>query len=86
MRLLEEGVEVVGFDNLNPCYDSSLKGVLILSLKTASGRSVTPFTLIEANLDECNAVCLAFNQYKPAKVVNLAAQAGLRCAVCGIPS
>lgn len=33
MRLLEEWVEVVGFDNLNPCYDSSLKGVLIFELK-----------------------------------------------------
>ena len=49
-RLLEAGVEVVGFDNVNPYYDPSLKRARLAELEAASSRSSTPFTLIEADL------------------------------------
>jgi UDP-glucuronate 4-epimerase len=80
-RLLEEGVEVVGFDNVNPYYNPSLKRARIAELEAASSRSGTPFTLIEADLEDSEAVLSAFDQYKPAKVVNLAAQAGVRYSI-----
>jgi UDP-glucuronate 4-epimerase len=80
-RLLEEGVEVVGFDNVNPYYDPSLKRARLAELEAASSRSGTPFTLIEADLEDSETVRSAFDQHKPAKVVNLAAQAGVRYSI-----
>jgi UDP-glucuronate 4-epimerase len=80
-RLLEEGVEVIGFDNVNPYYDPSLKRARLAELEASSNRSNTPFTLIEADLEDRDAVRSAFYHYKPAKVVNLAAQAGVRYSI-----
>jgi UDP-glucuronate 4-epimerase len=80
-RLLEAGVEVVGFDNVNPYYDPSLKRARLAELEAAFSRNGTPFTLIEADLEDSEAVRSAFDQYKPSKVVNLAAQAGVRYSI-----
>jgi UDP-glucuronate 4-epimerase len=80
-RLLGEGVPVVGFDNLNPYYDPSLKRARLAELEATSNLSGTPFTLIEADLEDGDAVRSAFEQHKPAKVVNLAAQAGVRYSI-----
>ena len=80
-RLLEQGTPVVGFDNVNPYYDPSLKRARIAQLEAAASATGTPFQLIEADLEDRYAVDAAFETYKPNKVMNLAAQAGVRYSI-----
>ena len=80
-RLLERGTPVVGYDNVNPYYDPSLKRARLAQLESTARRTGTPFRLIEANLEDRAAVEVAFNSTKPNKVVNLAAQAGVRYSI-----
>lgn len=80
-RLLEAGTPVVGYDNLNPYYDPSLKKGRLAQLEALSNASGVPFTLIEADLEDADAVRLAFECHQPSKVVNLAAQAGVRYSI-----
>lgn len=80
-RLLEQGTPVVGFDNVNPYYAPSLKRARIAQLEAAASATGTPFQLIEADLEDREAVEAAFKQHKPQKVVNLAAQAGVRYSI-----
>jgi len=71
----------VGFDNVNPYYDPLLKRARIAQLEAAASASGTPFQLIEADLEDQEAVQEAFQQHKPRRVVNLAAQAGVRYSI-----
>lgn len=80
-RLLESGTVVVGFDNVNPYYDPSLKRARIAELEALAARTGTAFQLIEADLADRAAVENAFAQHKPQHVVNLAAQAGVRYSI-----
>ncbi|MCP9882399.1 NAD-dependent epimerase [Cyanobium sp. Alchichica 3B3-8F6] len=80
-RLLERGTPVVGFDNLNPYYDPSLKRARIDQLQATAERTSTHFQLIEADLEDRQAVEAAFETHKPHRVVNLAAQAGVRHSI-----
>jgi len=80
-RLLEQGTPVVGFDNLNPYYDPALKRARLAQLLATAQSSGTPFQLITADLEDRAAVEAAFAQHKPKKVVNLAAQAGVRYSI-----
>jgi UDP-glucuronate 4-epimerase len=81
IKLLERGNTVVGFDNINPYYDPSLKRARIIELQATAERVGTSFQLIEADLEDCQAVESAFETHKPQKVVNLAAQAGVRYSI-----
>jgi UDP-glucuronate 4-epimerase len=80
-RLLEQGTPVVGFDNVNPYYDPSLKRARIAQLEATAASTGTSFQLIEADLEDKGAVEAAFAEHKPQKVVNLAAQAGVRYSI-----
>ena len=80
-RLLQRGTPVVGFDNLNPYYDPALKRGRLAQLQATAARTGTPFQLIEADLEDRIAVEAAFAAHKPQKVVNLAAQAGVRYSI-----
>jgi UDP-glucuronate 4-epimerase len=75
MRLLERGDEVIGFDNLSDYYDVSLKRA---RLERFGGHP--NYTHIQADLADRAAVEAAFATHKPQRVVNLAAQAGVRYA------
>ena len=72
-RLLEEGVEVVGFDNLNPYYDVRLKRARLDILTGHAG-----FAFVEGDLADRHAVARLFVETRPTHVVHLAAQAGVR--------
>ena len=72
-RLLERGDQVVGFDNLNDYYDVNLKRARLARLQGYPG-----FTEVRANLEDRAALSAAFSQHQPQRVVNLAAQAGVR--------
>ena len=80
-KLLERGTPVVGFDNVNPYYDPSLKRARLAKLKATSQSTGTRFQLIEADLEDRAAVESAFAEHSPRKVVNLAAQAGVRYSI-----
>ena len=80
-RLLERGTAVLGFDNVNPYYEPALKRARLKQLEATSERTGTSFQLIEANLEDGAAVEAAFAEHKPSKVVNLAAQAGVRYSI-----
>ncbi|HZT87355.1 MAG TPA: NAD-dependent epimerase [Stellaceae bacterium] len=72
-RLLEQGGQVVGLDNLNPYYDPRLKLARREQLLTYSG-----FRFCELDLADRNEMAALFAEYRFPYVVNLAAQAGVR--------
>ena len=80
-RLLERGTAVLGFDNMNPYYDPALKRARLKQLQATAERTGKSFQLIEADLDNRAAVEEVFAAHKPEKVVNLAAQAGVRYSI-----
>ena len=73
IKLLERGDEVIGVDNLNDYYDVSLKEARLERVKKCSA-----FTDIRADIQDRDAMADIFAKYKPQRVVNLAAQAGVR--------
>ncbi|MBS0457766.1 MAG: NAD-dependent epimerase [Proteobacteria bacterium] len=75
MRLLARGDEVVGIDNLNDYYDVGLK-----KARLARFADDPRYTHVAADLADRPAIEHVFATYKPARVVNLAAQAGVRYA------
>ncbi|MFM8525479.1 MAG: NAD-dependent epimerase [Cyanobacteriota bacterium] len=77
-RLLQAGTPVVGYDNLNSYYDPTLKRARLQQLDDTARRTGTSFQFLKADLEDRPAVEHAFEEYKPIKVVNLAAQAGVR--------
>ena len=80
-RLLACGAEVIGFDNVNPYYDVTLKRARIAELQAQADQVGGSFRLIEADLEDQEAVEDVFKTYTPCKVVNLAAQAGVRYSI-----
>jgi UDP-glucuronate 4-epimerase len=72
-RLLEEGDEVVGIDNLNDYYDVALKKARLAQLESKKN-----FRFIKLSLEEKEGVLSLFNSKEFDVVVNLAAQAGVR--------
>jgi len=72
-RLLGQGAEVVGLDNLNDYYDVDLKLARLQQLANAHG-----FRFVKAELSDRNAVAELFKTERFDAVVNLAAQAGVR--------
>ncbi len=75
LKLLERGDEVVGIDNLNDYYDVSLKQARLARFSGHPG-----YTHIHADLADRAAIEAAFAVHKPQRVINLAAQAGVRYA------
>ncbi|KRG68946.1 NAD-dependent epimerase [Pseudoxanthomonas dokdonensis] len=72
-RLLDRGDEVLGYDNLNDYYDPTLKQARLDRLLPQPG-----FRFVKASLEDRPALEAAFNEFRPQRVVNLAAQAGVR--------
>ena len=72
-RLLENGVQVTGIDNLTPYYDVKLKEDRLAQLSVFEG-----FTHAGIDLADTKAVDEVFRGSQPEVVVNLAAQAGVR--------
>ncbi len=73
LRLLERGDEVVGLDNLNDYYEVSLKEARLVRLTDKQG-----FKFVKINLEDKADIEQLFADEKFDKVVNLAAQAGVR--------
>ena len=73
LRLLDRGDEVIGVDNVNDYYDVSLKEARLARVK-----NYDKFTEIRKGLEDRDAIEATFKKYQPQRVVNLAAQAGVR--------
>ena len=71
--LLDRGDEVVGLDNLNDYYDVSLKEARLARLTARKG-----FTFARIDLADREGVAALFAKERFNRVVNLAAQAGVR--------
>ncbi len=75
-RLLERGHEVIGFDNLSPYYDVSLKEARLERLN-----QFEHFSFRKGDLADRTATEAAFAEERPARVIHLAAQAGVRHSI-----
>ncbi|GAB4271216.1 MAG: NAD-dependent epimerase [Candidatus Rifleibacteriota bacterium] len=73
ISFLKRGDEVVGFDNLNDYYDVKLKEDRLAIL-----RNHQSFTFVKGDLADRVAVEKLFKEHRFNRVVNLAAQAGVR--------
>ena len=75
LRLLERGDQVIGIDNLSDYYDVTLK-----QARLARFMQHPNYTHVHADLADRAAIVAAFAAHRPQRVVNLAAQAGVRYA------
>jgi len=90
-RLLNRGTAVLGLDNFNNYYDPALKFARLKDLRITAENNGTPFALIKADLEDSAALESLFRGEStevknldiaaPTKVVNLAAQAGVRYSI-----
>ena len=72
-RLLADGQQVVGLDNLNDYYDPALKAARLAQLTAAPA-----FRFEHVDLRDSAATASVFQRHHPERVVHLAAQAGVR--------
>jgi UDP-glucuronate 4-epimerase len=72
-RLLKQGDEVVGLDNLNDYYDVKLKEARLERLQKSRA-----FRFLKSDLGDRTGVEKIWREVKPEVVVHLAAQAGVR--------
>jgi UDP-glucuronate 4-epimerase len=75
-RLLEQGCTVAGIDNLNDYYDVKLKETRLNLL-----RPMERFSFVKGDITDKDMLFTAFDKYRPAVVVHLAAQAGVRYSI-----
>ena len=75
-RLLERGDEVIGLDNLNDYYDVNLKLARLNQLEQLPG-----FRFVKMDLADRKGMARLFAEERFEKVVNLAAQAGVRYSI-----
>ncbi len=80
-RLLELGYEVVGVDIVNDYYDVELKQSRIIHLTNLANKNNYKFENIRINISNYSALRECFQKYNFKKVVNLAAQAGVRYSI-----
>ena len=74
--LLDQGVEVVGLDNLNDAYDIRMKRHRLASLEGLDG-----FTFVEADIENLYELEPVFSANRFDAIFNLAARAGVRYSI-----
>jgi len=76
LRLLARGDEVIGIDNLNDYYDVGLKRA-----RLARTIEYDRYRELRIDIQDRTAVAQTFARNRPQRVVNLAAQAGIRYSI-----
>jgi UDP-glucuronate 4-epimerase len=76
LRLLERGDTVIGIDNHNDYYDPAIK-----EARLARHAKHLSYAHLRIDLADRSAIESAFATHKPQRVVNLAAQAGVRYSI-----
>lgn len=75
-RLLANGHEILGIDNLNDYYDVTLKHARLAQLEQCPG-----FSFVKLDLADRKNVAVLFEQHKFDVVLHLGAQAGVRYSI-----
>jgi UDP-glucuronate 4-epimerase len=75
-RLLLDGYEVTGLDNLNNYYDPALKKARLQQLAPFEG-----FRFVQGDAADREAIAHLFEEQRPQRVIHLAAQAGVRYSI-----
>ena len=70
-------IKVIGMDSITDYYDVNIKYGRLKEIDSLKG----DWTFIKANIADKAAIEVAFSQYRPSVVVNLAAQAGVRYSI-----
>ena len=78
-KLILAGEKVIGLDNMNNYYDKNLKENRLNELRKISDEK--NFIFINSSLEDNLNLENIFKKYNPKKVVNLAAQAGVRYSI-----
>jgi len=73
LRLLKRGDEVLGLDNLNDYYDVTLKEARLRRLQAFPN-----FKFLKVDVADRERMPSIFSEYRPERVIHLAAQAGVR--------
>ena len=84
MKLLETvpEIHILGIDNCNDYYDVSLKEYRLKEIeKLAAVHTDSSWTFVKGNIADKALIDRLFAEFKPAVVVNLAAQAGVRYSI-----
>jgi len=76
LRLLDRGDCVIGIDNHNDYYDPALKAA-----RLARHANHPSYTHLRIDLADRHAIADAFATHQPQRVINLAAQAGVRYSI-----
>src|SRR5690554_4255537 len=75
-RLLDEGKQVIGVDNLNDYYDVNLKHERLKMIE-----DYEKFIFLKIDISNKSDLEVLFREYKIDYVINLAAQAGVRYSI-----
>lgn len=75
-QLTNHGYSVIGLDNMNTYYDLNLKKDRLAQLNDNRN-----FTFVECDLTDRERINKIFEEHRPAVVINLAAQAGVRYSI-----
>ncbi len=75
-----KGISVIGIDNMNDYYDVRLKKYRLEELNKSVPEGIK-WVFIKGDISDRDTIDDVFNKYKPAVVVNLAAQAGVRYSI-----
>lgn len=83
MRLLKDLTSgtVISLDNMNNYYDPALKEYRLEKIEEVAKTSTVKHIFIKGNIADKALIDKVFTDYKPAVVVNLAAQAGVRYSI-----
>tara|TARA_Y100001935_G_C17216448_1_gene462863 strand:- start:46 stop:1002 length:957 start_codon:yes stop_codon:yes gene_type:complete len=76
LTLLRDGYKVMGVDNINDYYDINIKYARLKELEKFKN-----FSFNKVDISDCSRLKSVFEKFKPNKVVNLAAQAGVRYSI-----
>ena len=76
LQLVNLGHEVYGIDNINDYYDTNLKYARLEILKKYNN-----FSFEKIDISNKDKITQSFLKFKPKKVINLAAQAGVRYSI-----
>ena len=72
-----DDIKIIGIDNMNDYYDVSIKEYRLDEINKLNKN----FIFIKGDISDKDTIDNLFNEYKPRVVVNLAAQAGVRCSI-----
>ena len=72
---------IIGIDNMNDYYDVSIKEYRLSQIESAVESSDSTWTFIKGSIADRSLIDDIFATHKPAVIVNLAAQAGVRYSI-----